>query len=365
MLADVPMRTTSAFPGLRHRLRQPSLRAYLIALVILAVVPVLVFSAGLVMVQARNERAAVDHRLRETTRALAVAMDREVDGWITTLQALAISRNFEEGALPRFHEQATRLLPTRRGWLAIVLIDGTGRQLVNTLQPAGARLPPAGDREAFMEVMRTRRPAVTGMVVSRLTGARVVVAAVPVLRGGVVTAVLVGVFDIDAVSAVLARHEVPASWTGVVVDQGGTVLARTAHGPAPGESVTEPLALRIADFDEGPFRDSLVSGVPLYGAISRAPLAGWSVVLGLPEATVQAGLVRGLGWTLAGGAVFLLLGSALAVLLGRRLSHGIQALADSAGALGQGDTFAPPAAPSVAEVARLGTSLSEAGTLLQ
>src|SRR5688572_17272672 len=98
------------------------------------------------MVQARHERAAVDNRLRETTRALAVAVDREADGWITTLQALATSASLEQGALPRFHTQATRLLPTHSGLLAIVLIDPSGRQAVNTLRAMGEPLPSADDR---------------------------------------------------------------------------------------------------------------------------------------------------------------------------------------------------------------------------
>lgn len=356
---------TSPFRRLRQRLRQPSLRAHLIALVLLALVPVLVFAAGLMVVQARNERAAVEKGLLETTRALAVAVDREVDGWITTLQALAILRDLDARVLRRFHAQATRLLPTRPGWLAILLLDPEGRQLVNTLRPVGAALPFSGDREAFREVIRTRRPTVGNMLVSRVTGDRIVGVGVPVLRGGVVTSVLVGVFDINAVGAVLARQELPALWTGVIVDGRGIVIARTGHGPPLGEPVVEALARRVTGGDEGLFRGSLVSRAPLYAAVSRVPVAGWSVVLGVPEATVQAGLLRGLGWTLAGGAVFLVLGSTLAVLLGRRLARGIQSLAASAGALGQGEPFARPASSSVAEVERLGVALEQAGTLLE
>src|SRR5687767_5008666 len=213
MLAGGSMATfTSLFRSFRQRLRQPSLRAHLIALVLLALVPVLVFSAWLVALQARSERAAVENGLRETSRALAVAVDREVDGWITTLQALAVARNLEERDLTRFHSQATSLLPTRPGWLAILLLDPEGRQLMNTLRPVGAVLPFSGDRESFREVIRTRRPAVGNMLMSRVTGDRIVGVGVPVVAGGAVTAVLVGVFDINTVGAVLARHELPASW---------------------------------------------------------------------------------------------------------------------------------------------------------
>ncbi|HUF93685.1 MAG TPA: ATP-binding protein, partial [Candidatus Limnocylindria bacterium] len=351
--------------SLRQRVRRPSLRAHLVALVLLALVPVLVFSAGLVVAQARAERAAVENGLEDTARALAVAVDREVDGWITTLQALATSRDLEAGSLEAFHAQATRLLPTRSGWQAILLLDAEGRQLMNTLRPLGAPLPFSGDREAFREVVRTRRPTVGNMLVSRVTGDRIVGLGVPVLRGRALTAVLVGVFDIDAVGAVLGRQELPRSWTGVIVDGRGIVIARTGDGPPLGEPVAETLTAHVTAGDEGMFRDALVAGAPLYGAVSRAPVAGWSVVLGVPEATVQAGLLRALGWTLAGGAVFLVLGSTLAVLLGRRLARGIQSLADSAGALGHGATFERPGVPSVAEVERLGIALEQAGTLLE
>src|SRR5688500_17841185 len=156
------------------RLQQASLRLHLIVLVLLAIVPVLVFCAGLMVMQARSERAAVQKGLTETTRALAVALDREVEGWTATLEALALSRNLQERSLSRFHAEATRLLSARPGWLAILLIDPEGRQLVNTQRPMGAPLPFSGDREAFREVIRTRRPVVGNMLLSRLTGDRIV-----------------------------------------------------------------------------------------------------------------------------------------------------------------------------------------------
>jgi signal transduction histidine kinase/ActR/RegA family two-component response regulator len=355
----------SALRHLRQRVRQPSLRVHLIILVLFALIPVLAFSAGLMVLQARSERAAVEEGLQDTAHALTVAVDREVEGWTTTLQALALSHDLEQGALRRFHTQATRLLSTRPGWLAILLVDPEGRQLMNTLRPVGAPLPFSGDRDAFREVIRTRRPTVGNMLVSRVTGDRIVGVGVPVLRRDVVTAVLVGIFDVHAMDAVFARAALPASWTGVIVDGHGVVIASSGHGPALGERVAEPLLRRVTERAEGPFRGSLVPGAPLYAAVSRAPVSGWSVVIGLPEATVEAGLLRGLSWTLAGAAVFLVLGSLLAVLLGRRLAHGIQSLADSAGALGAGGTFARPPSSPVAEVARLGGALEQAATLLE
>src|SRR5919108_718018 len=61
------------------------LRRHLMMLVVAAIVPVLVFATIMVIVFGRGERASTERGLRDTTRALTLAVDREIE---TSMKAL-------------------------------------------------------------------------------------------------------------------------------------------------------------------------------------------------------------------------------------------------------------------------------------
>src|SRR5436190_19592864 len=67
------------------------LRRHLLMLVVAAVVPVLVFATVMVIVFGRGERASTERGLRDTTRALTLAVDREIETSMKALEALAAS----------------------------------------------------------------------------------------------------------------------------------------------------------------------------------------------------------------------------------------------------------------------------------
>lgn len=84
------------------------LRGHLIILVVATLLPVVLFASLLVVMLHREQRATVQRGLRETARALAVALDGELRGSIRTLQALGDSEYLDAGNLPKFHEVAGR-----------------------------------------------------------------------------------------------------------------------------------------------------------------------------------------------------------------------------------------------------------------
>src|SRR5262245_59338952 len=95
MLLVAPMRVSSApdtAPIPRWRL---SIRAHLVVLVLAALLPVLLFATVLVVYRAREERAAIENGMRDTARALATAVDRELVSSITALRAFAASQHLE------------------------------------------------------------------------------------------------------------------------------------------------------------------------------------------------------------------------------------------------------------------------------
>src|SRR5712692_8651853 len=127
--------------------RPRTLRFHLTILVFASVVPVLIFAIIMVLLVEGQHRASVERSLRDTARALSVAVDLELTSSLSTLNALATSEHLDTGDLRAFYAQAQRVLVAHGSWKTISLLDLSGQQLLNLLRPFGAPLPPSGNLE--------------------------------------------------------------------------------------------------------------------------------------------------------------------------------------------------------------------------
>src|SRR5205823_4011774 len=107
----------------RRRGMSMTLRSHLITLVLVAVLPLLLFSAIVVGLAADSERDATERGLRATGRAVSSAVDHTLDNAIGALEVLATSELLDGGDLPGFHKVAARALRGRalRGALLTAL----------------------------------------------------------------------------------------------------------------------------------------------------------------------------------------------------------------------------------------------------
>src|SRR5262249_19064931 len=92
------------------------LRRHLLLLLLAAMVPVLVYATVMVVAFGRGERASTERGLRGTTRALTLAVDREIETSIKALEALAASLHLDTDDYNTFERHAGRVLPTQPGW---------------------------------------------------------------------------------------------------------------------------------------------------------------------------------------------------------------------------------------------------------
>src|SRR5438309_3291302 len=115
------------------------LRTHLILLTLATVVPVVLFSVGLIIYHTRLERSSLERGMRDTARALALALDRDVNDIKTGVETLAGSRYLDDRVdLAHFYEEAATISKGFGGWA--VLSDPSGRQVLNTSRPLGAAL---------------------------------------------------------------------------------------------------------------------------------------------------------------------------------------------------------------------------------
>ena len=93
--------------------------------------PLLLFAVLLTVVLHRHERDGRERGLRDTARALALAVDRELQGHIATLEALATSIHLDAPDLEQFRRDASRVMGAQPGWFNVAVFDRTGRTVDN------------------------------------------------------------------------------------------------------------------------------------------------------------------------------------------------------------------------------------------
>src|SRR3989442_15116770 len=115
------------------------LRSHLVILVAATLVPVIALAVILVLGADRANRAAVERGMRETVRAMAFALDREIGIAFGRLDLLARSRSIDAQDWRRFRDEAVAAQLGSGSW--VVLTDLARRQVVNTGLPPGATSP--------------------------------------------------------------------------------------------------------------------------------------------------------------------------------------------------------------------------------
>jgi PAS domain S-box-containing protein len=337
------------------------LRSHLVALVACVLLPLLVFSVMMVFLANRQARTATEAGLQETARALSVAVDQEVRAVIAVLRILASSEDTQADDLKGFEREVRAALTNQTDWENIVLFSPTGGGVVNTHLPVGGPLPGSTRPELIDRVVRTRAPAVSGLFRAPIRGTPLVEIAVPVLRAGAVKYVLSAHLSSGALARILAQQRMPAEGVASLLDQDRVIIARTRRPEQfVGQQATPELAARMSQGAEGTIHSPTKEGRLSYGAFSRSPVTGWTVVLGMSAFEVDAPLHRSLGWMIGIGALCLGLGIAIAVLVARKIAQPILSLSSAAQKLVLGET-AGVASSSLVEVNDLTQTLVSAG----
>ncbi len=342
------------------------LRWYVLALVGLTLVPLALVATVVVWRAHHDERRELEQGLLERTRALAAAVDREVDTSIAALEGLATADELDSGNLEPFYQQARRAKEMHPRWLSVVLIDPSGRQLLNLLQPLGAPLASFADTEVFQRALRTRAPEVSDLFMGPTAQRWLIAVSVPVLRDGTLRYVLGATVAPDGFAALLAAGQIPADSLGTIIDRRGIVVARTKDAERRvGTPAEETFVTLARQQDEAVFPGRTLDGWNAYRAFSRARRSQLAVAIAVPAERVDAPLRRSL-WTLGGTAIAAFAVSmALAALTGRRVARRMGALAHALSALGRGETA--PALPTfwVTEFRGVAQSLGDAMSLLR
>lgn len=336
------------------------LRTHLIILTLATVVPAVLLAAGLIVYHTRLEQSSLERGMRDTARALSLALDRDIDDIKTGVETLSASRYLDGTVdLARFYDEAVSVSKTFGGWA--VLSDPSGRQVLNTSRPLGSALPipTMAGLEMMRSVAEGRKTVVSSVLVGIVSRQPAVIVSAPVVRDGQVRYVLDCPFPPMQFSKLLQEASLSRGWIALITDRDGGVVARTPDAAAfVGRKEGQAWTTQTAESDEGFIKGELVKGPSVYAAYRRSQETGWVVGVAAPVRLVDAGIRRSI-LALSSGAVLLVaVACALAYVLARRIGAPIVALADSLRA--EAEAPQPPVPCRVVEVEDLRQALEEA-----
>jgi PAS domain S-box-containing protein len=341
--------------------------------------PVTLLSAYFSFTQYQNERARLVFKYATAGRLLADAVDEELRTVEVVLQALASSPALGSRDFDAFRVQALDVI--KRGYSeSIVLVDGTGQQLMNTSAPPSKPLPRIPDEalvKTLANVLASGKTAVSGLFLGPVQKKPLAMVTVPILNPVVAVPagmradapsapfVLAGVKLPSKVQALLVKQQLPAGWTVTVVDAAGAIVARSSDistmlGQPASRDVLRLVDKRVDVVEEGLSR----ADAPSLLIVTRSRYSDWSVAIGVPLKDMNQELRAPFWWVLGLTISIVLLSLALAWIIGGRMARTVSTLRGSAAELGAGSPVLVPSL-SFREANEVGDAIRRASLTIQ
>ena len=343
----------------RFRTRSRSIRAHLLALIAVIVLPLLGLSGWLAANRADAERRVIEARRFDMVNSLSFLVERELTRIEGILTGLAASPDLAANDLTAFRRGAIAAAQAP-GIGAIVLYDQTGQQLVSTRVGAGQPLPSRDDLAPLTGAFEGQ-VVVSNVVQGAASQRPIVIVSVPVYRDGSIVYALAGSVVSGQLNKVFNEAGVPPAWTSAVVDRNGRFVTRSLNPERyAGEPARPELGVAAGGAaDIGEFENVTLEGVRMANSFHRSSITGWTSVVAVPKDVLNAPLRQTMAVVLAWAVSILVLSLAAALLLAQRISLAIRGLSGTALAFAQGRPF-PNAPGGIVELVEVRTALEAA-----
>lgn len=308
----------------------PGIRTKLALVVLACVIPTIAGFGLLFNDFYRREQARFEHDTLMRTRAMVLAVDRDLSSSKMAALALATSPSLATNDLAAFHAEASSLLIPEFPGYSFVLSDTHAQQLVNTIVPFGTPLPKDAGPEQVQHVVDTGKPVVSDLFISGLLHRSILAVEVPVWRNRQLVYTLQIRILPERLGKVLAEQQLPTSHIGAILDTRGVIAARTKDaGQFVGKMAAPSLLEHVRVAKEGVSRGLTLEGIPVYSFFSRSAVSGWTVAIGVPLSDLTEArwhFIARIGWWVI---ALCSSGFALAWFMGGKIGRSVMALASA------------------------------------
>ncbi|TFZ02506.1 response regulator [Ramlibacter henchirensis] len=311
--------------GLERYWPRASLRHYLVAMILLATLPLAALVCWQILADVRAEQGEIEANLTRSASALAQAVDSEIHASFDALGTLGQS-DLLDAPQPRLRMLRER--PPRRDWHSVFLLDAQGHLLFDSAdaQASGAIAGELG--QLHERVLRQRQPVVWGLVPVRAPQGHAVMLAVPVVRAGEVRHVLGARVAGSAWQRLAASASRPEGGYALLHDASLRLIGWTVSpNPPLGMALGADAATSIGSRPSGVQRMAGVDGLAVYSAWQQVPSSGWTVQVAIPARPIESAHRQAILAALSVSGASLLVGVLLAVMVARRIAGPLQALA--------------------------------------
>lgn len=341
------------------------IRTRLLILVLSVLVPSFVAAALAVAYVYTEEQKNQSKGISEATRAFALLVDNELQARAGVLRTLANSPSLDSGDLEVFYRHARSMTPS--AGTAVILIDLSGRQLLNTRVPFGNVVPNRrwSNMRQLMQRYGADRTLVSDLFVGPVGKRYDFTIQVPVKLDGDIVYYLVMAINASSLQSLLARQHFPAAWIATVVDRNGRVAARSRGAELfLGKLVRQGTRTRLASVREDIFESITLEGIEVRSFFSTVPNVDWKVLVSIPSDEIGRVPQRVAAFLATIMALLLVLGMLAARRFANQAIGPIERLGRSAEGLGNGQelTYQPQGLAEIDSVAR---RMAEASTQIR
>jgi PAS domain S-box-containing protein len=302
-----------------------SLRTYMMAVILVATVPMAAFMSYEVVADIRADQAQTEEELARSASTLAQTVERELTSSLDALAVLSQSEVFQAGRI----ESLGRLLQgrPRRDWDSLFVLEPGGKPVLDTAAKPGSADLAGPLHELQREVVQSHRPAVLSLAAASSAAGGGVAVALPVMQGDELRYVL-GARMGEAVWQRLARAaSVPKGAHASIFDARRRLLADSADVAMTGSALPDEAADALREQSTGVRRTGDMDGRIVYAAWQAMPRSGWHARVAVPAAPIDATHRKAMMQALSAIGVSLLLGLLLASLVARRITAPLRQLA--------------------------------------
>jgi len=314
-----------------------SIRWYLVMLAGVVAIPMMLFIVLLITQLNQNEQRSLDRRTARVASSVSSAVYLILKDMDSTLDLVASAPELETDDLKGFHYRTQ--LALKDSGKFVILVDSTGQQLLNTRVPFGEPLGRTSDMASLTQALSSGETVISDVFLGRTSGEWVFNLTKPVKRTDSTAArALIITKNAAELTEALASPDIPQGWNLAIVDRTGALVA--GRGDIDVETGAVPdLPAGISELNYyGTATDSSSNTLMGY---ARIPMSGWYSATWGSIDTAKSSILANWQMLLAGGAILLILFTAVSVYAADRLRKAVTRLARMARSMGEGEIVSP------------------------
>ncbi len=335
-----------------------SIGAYLVAMAILATLPLLGFVIFLLYELERSEYEALRQEAAQDAQTISRNFERKLEDMSTTLRLLSGAAELAAGDLGAFHQRTASSLGA--GSLYVLLVDADGNQMLNTRVPYGSPLKPMSNFSTLKAALTSGEIEASGIffgATSRQWVFNLIMPLSPQWRDTSGAALVLTQNAGDLVS-MTTTDILPPGWSAAVIDADDKVIVSSGPDNIPsGGAFPENLTRLITGSNSAIAANVDDEQVMLgYARVAEWP---WRVAIWGPVSSAQASLASTWKSLFYGTVTLLAISLGIVLLAAHQLRRSIRQIASMAERIGRGEIVSPELT-KVTEANQVAIALSNA-----